>query len=77
MNYVNHEILDIAKVNIISWGTIGVTQAGATDWIGLAENAQILGTTGIIMFTLGYTIVKFYRLIINVKWEKEDRTNNN
>jgi hypothetical protein len=71
---IRTDIIDIIKVNIAGWGTIGFTQSGV---IVMAEAAQAVGTAALVMATLVYTIFKLFRLLREMRWDKEDRENDN
>lgn len=49
-------IIDIAKVQLVAWGTIGITQAGV---IRLAETVQAVCSALLVVVSLGYAIWKW------------------
>lgn len=69
---MNHatEIIDVIKVNVAGWGTIGITNSGL---INMAETIQALGTAALILLTIGYTLYKWKVAVDNHEWDKEDR----
>jgi len=71
---IRHDLIDIFKVNCLSWGTIGLTQA---DIVSLNEQIQQTGNSILIVLAVGYTIIKFAKILREMRWEKEDRNQRN
>lgn len=72
LHFIQTDLIDVLKVNIVGWGTVGFTQSGL---INMAEVVQAVGTAALIMITIGYTVIKFAKLLRDMQWEKEDREN--
>lgn len=63
--------VDIAKVHIAAWGTIGVTQAGL---IRLAETVQAVGNALLVLAALGYTLWKWWKSIQDDEFRRKNES---
>jgi hypothetical protein len=70
---IRHDLFDIFKVNTLSFGTIGLTQA---DLVAMNEIIQSTGNSILILLAIGYTAFKIVKIFREMKWDKQDRMNN-
>lgn len=70
---VKNDLLDIGKVNGLSFGAYGLSQA---DLVSMNELIQSTGNSILILMAIGYTAFKLFKISREMKWDKEDRENN-
>jgi len=75
MSYFTQHIQDfkdLGIVNGVSFGTVGVSKM---DIVAMNELIQSTGNSILVLLAVGYTAFKCYRMLREMKWDKQDREN--
>lgn len=68
-------IKDFFKVNGAAAGSVGASELGWLDWMGMPELIQSWVVTGTVIIIFLYNAGKAVQLYQQITWEKEDRRN--
>lgn len=68
-------IKDFFKVNGAAAGSVGASELGWLDWMGMPELIQSWVVTGTVIIIFLYNAGKAVQLYRQITWEKEDRRN--